>query len=128
MARHPWTNGVPGGNARDFPRRVIRFRTVSRKSRSVAHSKRSGRGWVTKKLQGSSPRFSSIIRTRCPASVSVFDANCVAHSFVSSGGPAVLLELVGAIGTWTMVSGVLRTLEVPLEDDLASWPPDGRKP
>jgi len=41
---------------------------------------------------------------------------------------AVLLELVGAIATWTMVSGLLRTLEVPLEDDLASWPPDGRKP
>jgi alkylhydroperoxidase family enzyme len=40
----------------------------------------------------------------------------------------VLLELVGAIGTWTLVSGLLRTLEVPLEDDLTSWPPDGRQP
>ena len=40
----------------------------------------------------------------------------------------VLLEVVGAIGTWTMVSGLLRTLEVPLEDDLSSWPPDGRSP
>ena len=40
----------------------------------------------------------------------------------------VLLELVGAIGTWTMVSGLLRTVEVPLEDDLSSWPPDGRHP
>ena len=40
----------------------------------------------------------------------------------------VLLEVVGAIGTWTMISALLRSLEVPLEDDLTAWPPDGRRP
>lgn len=42
--------------------------------------------------------------------------------------PQVLLELVTAIGTWRMVSGILRTLEVPLEDGVGSWPPDGLGP
>lgn len=42
--------------------------------------------------------------------------------------PAVLIELVTAIGAWRMVSSVLHSLQVPLEDDLASWPPDGTAP
>ena len=45
-----------------------------------------------------------------------------------SDDPKVLLELVTAIGLWRMVSGVLRSLEVPLEDGVASWPPDGEGP
>jgi hypothetical protein len=27
-----------------------------------------------------------------------------------------------------MVASILRTLDVPLEDGVASWPPDGRAP
>lgn len=50
---------------------------------------------------------------------------CVEHV---SDDPQVLLELVTAIGTWRMVSGILRTLEVPLEDGVGSWPPDGLGP
>jgi alkylhydroperoxidase family enzyme len=38
------------------------------------------------------------------------------------------LDLVSAIGTWRLVSQVLRSLEVPLEDGVASWPPDGTPP
>lgn len=38
------------------------------------------------------------------------------------------LELVGAIGTWRMISQVLRSLEVPLEEGVAAWPPDGAGP
>jgi alkylhydroperoxidase family enzyme len=45
-----------------------------------------------------------------------------------SDDPRVLLELVSAIGVWRMVSGILRSLDVPLEDGVASWPPDGRAP
>jgi alkylhydroperoxidase family enzyme len=40
----------------------------------------------------------------------------------------LLVELVAVIGTWTLFSGLLRTLEVPLEDGVAPWPPDGRSP
>ncbi len=35
------------------------------------------------------------------------------------------LELLGAIGCWRMISQLLRSLEVPLEDGVAEWPPDG---
>jgi alkylhydroperoxidase family enzyme len=38
------------------------------------------------------------------------------------------IELVAAIGCWRMVSSVLRSLEVPLEDGVAAWPPDGVAP
>jgi alkylhydroperoxidase family enzyme len=42
--------------------------------------------------------------------------------------PAVLIELVTAIGTWRMIASLLNSLEVPLEDGVASWPPDGQPP
>ena len=50
---------------------------------------------------------------------------CVEHV---SDDHQVLLELVTAIGLWRMVSGILRSLEVPLEEGIASWPPDGTGP
>jgi alkylhydroperoxidase family enzyme len=39
-----------------------------------------------------------------------------------------LVELFSAISTWTMVSVLVRSLDVPLEDGVAPWPPDGRAP
>jgi alkylhydroperoxidase family enzyme len=42
--------------------------------------------------------------------------------------PAVLIELVTVIATWRMVAAILRSLEVPLEDDVDGWPPDGQSP
>lgn len=39
-----------------------------------------------------------------------------------------LVELVGAIGTWYMVSFILRTLDVPLDEGDTPWPPDGAGP
>jgi alkylhydroperoxidase family enzyme len=44
------------------------------------------------------------------------------------GERTVLIELVTAIGAWRMVASILRSLNVPLEDGVASWPPDGRSP
>jgi alkylhydroperoxidase family enzyme len=44
------------------------------------------------------------------------------------GGTEQLLELVAAIGNWRLFSQLLRSLEIPLEDGVASWPPDGRVP
>ena len=38
------------------------------------------------------------------------------------------LELLGAIGTWRMISQLLKSLDVPLEDGVAPWPPDGLAP
>lgn len=50
---------------------------------------------------------------------------CVEHV---SPEPRVLLELVSAIGLWRMVSGLLRSLDIPLEDGVAPWPPEGARP
>lgn len=44
------------------------------------------------------------------------------------GGARELIELVVAIGNWRLFSSLLRSLEIPLEDGVASWPPDGRRP
>jgi alkylhydroperoxidase family enzyme len=44
------------------------------------------------------------------------------------GDTTVLIELVTAIGAWRMVSSILRSLEVPLEEGVSGWPPDGRAP
>jgi alkylhydroperoxidase family enzyme len=38
------------------------------------------------------------------------------------------IELVAAIGCWRLVSQLTRSLEIPLEEGVASWPPDGRAP
>lgn len=51
-------------------------------------------------------------------------AACAAHV----GGPEELIELVVAIGNWRMFSSLLRSLDVPLEDGVEAWPPDGRRP
>lgn len=42
--------------------------------------------------------------------------------------PAVLIELVTAIGAWRMIASILGSLAVPLEDGVAGWPPDGDPP
>jgi alkylhydroperoxidase family enzyme len=42
--------------------------------------------------------------------------------------PAVLVELVTAIAAWRMISTIVQSLDVPLEDGVASWPPDGQAP
>jgi len=38
------------------------------------------------------------------------------------------LEVVIVIANWTMFAQLLRSLEVPLEDGVAPWPPDGAVP
>jgi alkylhydroperoxidase family enzyme len=40
----------------------------------------------------------------------------------------ILIELVTAIGAWRMVASILQSLKVPLEEGVASWPPDGQSP
>jgi alkylhydroperoxidase family enzyme len=42
--------------------------------------------------------------------------------------PAVLIELVTAIGAWRMIASILHSLKVPLEEGVDSWPPEGQPP
>ena len=44
------------------------------------------------------------------------------------GGHENLLELVAAIGNWRLFSSLLRSLEIPLEEGVVAWPPDGTPP
>lgn len=41
-------------------------------------------------------------------------------------GQNATLELVTAVGAWRLVSKFTKALEVPLEEGIASWPPDGK--
>lgn len=50
---------------------------------------------------------------------------CLEHV---SSDPQVVLEILAVIGVWRMVAAQLQTLAVPLEEGVASWPPDGRGP
>ena len=40
----------------------------------------------------------------------------------------LLIELVTVISAWRMVASILHSLQVPLEEGVTSWPPDGRPP
>jgi len=51
-------------------------------------------------------------------------AQCEAHL----GGRNQCIELVAAIGAWRLVSQLVRSLAIPLEAGVASWPPDGQRP
>lgn len=42
--------------------------------------------------------------------------------------PEERLELVAAIGNWRLFSSLLRSLEIPLEEGVTPWPPDGKTP
>lgn len=44
------------------------------------------------------------------------------------GGAELCLDLVSAIGTWRFISQVLKSLQIPLEDGVVPWPPDGLAP
>ena len=43
-------------------------------------------------------------------------------------GVSARLEVVIAIANWSMFAQLLRSLEVPLEEGVDSWPPDGAVP
>ena len=43
-------------------------------------------------------------------------------------GRDATIELVTAVGCWRLVSKFTKALEIPLEEGIASWPPDGTSP
>ena len=43
-------------------------------------------------------------------------------------GRNATIELVTAVGAWRLVSKFTKALEIPLEEGVASWPPDGAQP
>jgi len=55
-------------------------------------------------------------------------SNDLASRCLECFGRNATIELVTAVGTWRLVSKVTNALEIPLEEGIASWPPDGRRP
>ena len=43
-------------------------------------------------------------------------------------GRNATIELATAVGAWRLVSKVTNALDIPLEDGISSWPPDGKQP
>lgn len=81
----------------------------------------------------SHPGFSDADRAVLAATDEVLDGGavtaatweaCVAHV----GDSTELMEMLMAIGAWRMVSSFLRSAQIPLEDGVPSWPPDGQGP
>ena len=42
--------------------------------------------------------------------------------------PAVLVEFVTAVAAWRMIASIVQSLDVPPEEGVSSWPPDGLEP
>lgn len=82
----------------------------------------------------SSDRFGATERSVLQATDETLDAGTIstetwaACADAFAGDDAQLVELVVAIGNWRLFSSLLRSLDVPLEDGTAPWPPDGRHP
>jgi alkylhydroperoxidase family enzyme len=55
-------------------------------------------------------------------------AATLARCRAALGDDDAVIELVLAIGVWRSVSQLTRSLEISLEEDVASWPPDGTQP
>jgi len=47
---------------------------------------------------------------------------------IEAFGQNATIELVTAVGCWQLVSKLARSLAIPLEDGIDSWPPDGKHP
>lgn len=80
------------------------------------------------------PRFGSAERAVLSAVDEMVSGHAVSASTWQeirmhlSDDPAVLVELLGVIATWHAVSFLLRSIEIPLEEGLSPWPPDGSEP
>lgn len=59
---------------------------------------------------------------------SISDATWARCREALGNDPAIMVELVAAIGNWRMFSILLRALDVPLENGVEGWPPDRAVP
>jgi alkylhydroperoxidase family enzyme len=81
----------------------------------------------------SSSRFGPADRAVLAATDETLDAGAISSRTWSELEATVpddraRLEVVIAIANWTMFAQLLRSLEVPLEEGVAPWPPDGAFP
>jgi alkylhydroperoxidase family enzyme len=58
----------------------------------------------------------------------ISDATWKACEEAFGADPAKMVELVALIGTYQMWTGILNSLEIPLDEEIPFWPPDGVAP
>lgn len=85
------------------------------------------RDWTT------SDRFGPIERAVLAATDETLETGAISAATMAECAEhlrddGVLVELVVAIGNWRLFSSLLRSLDVPLEDGIDPWPPDGLAP
>ena len=86
------------------------------------------RDWRSSERFGSTERAVLAATDETMETGTISDGTWAACAEALGGDPALLVELVAAIGNWRLFSALLRSLEVPLEDGVAPWPPDGVAP
>jgi len=80
-----------------------------------------------------SPRFGAVERAVLAATDETLATGTIspetwALCHTHLGSLQACLELVTVIATWHAISQVARSLQIPVEEDTPSWPPDGRCP
>lgn len=93
----------------------------------------SGDDLIAVRDPGASDRFTPAERAILTAVDDVVDTGAIgpdvwADLAAHLPSDADRLEAVAAITGWRMVASILESLEVPLEDGVAPWPPDGQGP
>lgn len=86
------------------------------------------RDWRSYKIFGSAERAVLAATDDVVSDGGVGAQSWAACKRVFGDDQATLVELVTAISAWRMVATILHSLQVPLEEDVASWPPDGVPP
>jgi alkylhydroperoxidase family enzyme len=79
------------------------------------------------------PRYGSADRAVLAATDEVLDSGVVGEDALEQcrrelGKEKLVIDLVVSIATWRMVSEILRSLDIRLEQGMSHWPPDGVSP
>ena len=101
--------------------RAEKRRDQRRESRNEGSSGRLG--WI---LGGAAVLAAGIVGWNLVSSV--FDETARSSIEIQYDTPEELIEMATSIAGWTMISNLLKTLHVPLEEGTEAWPPDGKTP
>ena len=79
----------------------------------------------------SSDRFEAAARAALTATDETLETGAISRETFTLceqhlGGADQCLELVASIGAWRLISQLARSCQIPLEDGVESWPPDGK--
>lgn len=82
------------------------------------------RNWEDSEVLGDTERL-VLQATDETLATGAVSADTIARCRKALGSDDAVVELVLAIGAWRLISQVGLSLDIPLEDGVVSWPPDG---